>query len=574
MSDSLSWLESGGHPDTGLLLLHLEGELEGREAATVAAHVKDCWVCRAECQRLNDGMNVFVEYWEEVVQQTPVPPPSRRLPVRLRQYAQAGNRVSRTPKASRKGWLWGLVSAAVLAAFGVLSVVQPAPISAEELIARAQIFQGRIENRAAAVGRQIEIRQGDRSILRDIPSEADTAGAVQQAADPQIETSLREAIVNLADPLNAGQFASWRQRQTGRTDVLTEHRGFYTLTTTTFEPGPVASVSLTVQASNWRPVEQRIQFHDRPEVTIREVPLSRDPARTGAKSPARPVTADAAKLPNLAPVATPAPPSPADLDEAEVQLREALHTVRADIREAPQISRTPLEIRVDAFMESARRKNEVLEALRGIAYVRANLVAAGEGVPSGSISASAYPQDHPTPPRLYRSSPPLAGKLWEHFGGMNPANAYLAQERDSYLALLVDASALDRLAQRYNDAEWSRLPAPSRDMLDRIAADYWAALRSHAVEYLALVSPVLDQMGPERNALPANSPNDATTCGTWRATARPLVREIQTLQLAFRRLFVTEETDQPIDLSVENLLRQAAEARLEVRQGMNRTCPF
>src|SRR5258708_12244895 len=74
VSDIL-WQTNQSHPAIDLLMLHVEGELESKEAAAVARHVKDCWDCRTTCERLEQGIFHFMEFHNGA--QIPAPPPSR-----------------------------------------------------------------------------------------------------------------------------------------------------------------------------------------------------------------------------------------------------------------------------------------------------------------------------------------------------------------------------------------------------------------------------------------------------------------------------------------------------------------
>ena len=48
------------HPEDGLLLRYLDGELPGRQARQVRTHLEACWQCRAEVEELGAAIGECV----------------------------------------------------------------------------------------------------------------------------------------------------------------------------------------------------------------------------------------------------------------------------------------------------------------------------------------------------------------------------------------------------------------------------------------------------------------------------------------------------------------------------------
>src|ERR1019366_5664577 len=65
------WQDRTEHPAADVLLLHLEGELDRRDADSVSAHVASCHECRATCEQLGRGMSRFTALRDQAV----IPPP-------------------------------------------------------------------------------------------------------------------------------------------------------------------------------------------------------------------------------------------------------------------------------------------------------------------------------------------------------------------------------------------------------------------------------------------------------------------------------------------------------------------
>jgi hypothetical protein len=264
---------------------------------------------------------------------------------------------------------------------------------------------------------------------------------------------------------------------------------------------------------------------------------------------------------NPVPAGAPAGPTGEQLDSAEIRLREGLHQTWADVEEVPEIRREGSHIRFRLFTETAKRKQEIMTALAGVPYLAPEITDAQAVEPEAPRTApAAAPQAAP-----YVTVPPLAKALREYSGGLDPANNYLNAVRDSYLQVLVDASALVRLAERYSDPEWNRLPAESQQRLNRIAADHVAAIRNNLHSYLKLVSPVLDEMAAKQHTEPDPIEAPDAGCEPWRTAAQPLAADLSSLEIAFRRLFVEERTVQPVVFSATELLEQSLKSRARLR---------
>ncbi len=275
MTNSASWPKSGSHPDASTLLLHLEGELEESLRDEVSAHLQDCWLCRAECQRLNQGMYNFVDYWERTVEPSAVQPPGggafhRRLGEFAAQEpghsanAVLGNlkRLLRAGLPGRFGWIPGLVSAAGFGVFVLVSITEPVPVSAQQVLLRASQFQQAVPKDGRIIHQRVRIRVAGRSLDREIYF-GSAARAASQTVDPSLAAALHDAQADWSDPLNAASYAALRDSRVRKRDTVTESPGGYTLTTEFGDGGPIHLASLTVRREDWRPVAKRVEFRDR-----------------------------------------------------------------------------------------------------------------------------------------------------------------------------------------------------------------------------------------------------------------------------------------------------------------------
>jgi hypothetical protein len=591
MDEPMDWRVTEGHPPASVLLLHLDNELEGREEAIVAGHLKDCWICRAECERLNQGMYAFVEFREQVLRpNAPPPPPTRHhFSRRLRdlialepQRSLLGSFLRfqdglRELGRHRVAWIAGAVSTVLVAILILLPVLQPPALSAMEFIERARSSsRGVVKNSRQALYERVQIRQGHQLLQRELYLGAPQLATQSAVADPQLAATMKLAGIDWNNPLSVDAFAQWRDSETRKSDTVYGAADSWTLRTQSPDDRSVQYASLTVRRADWHPIAEAVEFRDRPPLEITELAFEvRDlpaPAEVASVAPAfkAPIVEPAPRVEELLPTET-------QLDDAEVQLREAFHKVGADVNEVPRIERVEHGIEFHAFTQTAARKREILDAVRNIPYLVPDIsdaeTSAG-ALPSGNALATSPPTDA----AVYSSDPPLARNLWKYFGGLDLANAYLVRVRDSYLQLLVDSSALRRLADRYPEEEWQRLSAKSQERLEGIAADHVGRIESNAVSYLDLVSPVLDQMMVEQNIAivsPGGAPDAAASpsnCVPWRGQAGSIAEQLQRLQTSFRKLFLVEQTHQPMELSAETLLRESADARTEIHQTLSGLC--
>ena len=94
------------------LLLAIDGELEDEEAGRIAAHLADCWACRARRQEIESAIGVFMKVHERNLspQLPPAAGPRALLKARIAQMPARAQHSRRLPP------LWAQVAAAVVLA--------------------------------------------------------------------------------------------------------------------------------------------------------------------------------------------------------------------------------------------------------------------------------------------------------------------------------------------------------------------------------------------------------------------------------------------------------------------------
>ncbi len=572
---SRRWRDSQGHPPPAVLLLHLERELDKCDAAHVQQHLDQCWTCRRQRERLQQGIYAFLDHRAEVLIPSVPPPPSTRSRIHQRfrdeEVARRASAATLAPVWLRiPAMRWAACVAAGVAAvllflLAVSPIAHPPVVTAAEFLQQARASGAEVRKNPRAVVRQrVEIRHGKRVIQREIVGGRNS----EQSRAAALERELPAVMpIDWKDPLGVDGFADWCASLPRKRDAVTESEGTLTLTTTVPVPARVQLASLTVRRSDWHPIAKMVTLAGEPAVEVRELSYEVLPAMDLAPK--------LAALSRTAPVSVPAPmmveSTVPDLDDIELDLREALHRVRADVQEAPEIKREGGSLRLRAFVESVERGAAIREAVSQIPRLALEIHEPGSTV---SVETEAVPQAPADElPVDYVTQPPLARQLWKFAGGIAPAERLLNETRETHLRLTAAAAALARLGERYGGADWRRLPAPARERVARIAADHAVAVRDHGRLYLLLLSPVLNEMLAREGVSPAlaSFPASGQNVG-WQPVAKSILEDSRALQLAFRRLFVQDHVDEPLSLSAASLLREAVAAREALGEHIEQLC--
>jgi hypothetical protein len=577
--------KDGEHPNADLLLLSLEGELEPKEAAGIEEHLKHCWSCRARSARMQRSICAFVDHRDTVVLPKLPSPPSTTASFLARLHRVAAD----LEIASSRNLLalsfirdcafailgaWSryrpyLISATVATAMAallvILPVINPPAISAAVFLERARGSQEaslRVTRRSG-IYQRVEIRHAGRAMTRELflglpkPSRLEI-----ELRRTDFEDLFRKVGFNWDDPLSVESFADWRGSLVQRNDTIRTADNMVTLTTRGDANNPIVEASLTVRQADWHPVAERIQLRDVVDpVEVAEVDF--EVREIGSAFEPKP------RLLGAPHVATPAPelaPSQEELEIAEAQLREAFHQAGADLREAPQVWREGNQVRFYILTETVERKREILRFVEAIPHVSES------PDPQPSHASEGTPPSNP-PDRLRTIDPPLAKALEGYWGGVDLATQYLDRVHDTYLTLVAEASALDRLGARYPPSGLTALPAEARTPIIGIAADHVAHLQSLGADYIAVVSPVLDEM-LRRNAVldPAVASQSIRSCGNWQAEAADFVKRLRQFQEPFSRLFVRHQVEEDVTPTTEDLLGAATMRRAAIVSSMQTLC--
>ena len=598
------WAEMGRHPSEDDLLLFVDEELEADTYASVKAHLGACWSCRVELGKIQETISEFIQYRNQVLR--PLVPPRQRqagFRTRLHQleltagrkswWAQMRDSLSRFLPHARLAWprfAWSVSSTRIavaslmllLLAVAWLRLGRESVVTATELLERATEAQTQkiLSASQPVIHQQLQIRRKRGGLSEVKTARIETWNDLNNTRFRQIagdESS--DLIATLAEiyranrldwrrPLSAVSFAEWRKSLAGKKEEVVKARladgpealdalNLSTTATGRTGAGAVREATLMVRSRDWHPVRQTLKVSEEAgEAEYEIIETAFEVVSLSSVHPAifaEPAVASASPTP-VAPSPSPAvktaPAAAIDLDAAEIEVRDALHRLRADLGEPIEIVRQSTgqygeKIEVRGLVNTAERKAELLAALDDIPGVKATIRTVKEA--SGNrASAAAQPSPSQTAaepgPENAGGRLPAQELLERHFSQRftDPDDLRTAIEQFSKQALdhsesaLAEAWALRRLAERYTTAEVNRLNDASRRRLEAMVRNHLASLRLHITRTSTLVKPALGAI--------ANESSGATAAGSgweaaWPEFSAPLLKTVQQLDRLTTALF-------------------------------------
>lgn len=625
------------------LLLVLDGELSPREAACVELHLQACWSCRTRSEQLGDAIADVVEYCRCLTTPYLSPPPGTRanFTAQLEQLIRTAGQPSfwirirgafRLLDASLQGmvprhvWLSGIII--IGAALFLFTRLWHVPkVSASQFLENAQISEKLALDNVVepVVYQKLRIRVGTQDVTRTIYRDPggkrrtdrlhmddDKTIAVRkgQSQDPssasQVETELRRtfrrAHLDWENPLSPANFMVWRNSISQKQDEVTQvGEKFMTLKTTALE-GPIMEAGLTVRTQDFHPVAEYVRLDGTQQVEVKEltwevIPVEMvDPAIFGVEtraSPAAPRTTF--RIP------APAGPTEAELAEAELETRLAMHTERADLGEQIEIRNTPnfapygqQSLIIRGILSTTERKDELSAVFRRIPHVELQLETAEEAAArqdrvARDTTQQSETSDFALPPDADESGTEEHRENREAGSGNAVAEgpgprgvretSFPNAEVDPVLVnkvvnlaqdALAQAWALRRLRDRYAPEEVALLSHGSKLALELLIHDNVSALRRHTDAAQSLLSSLLppDPASAEPSNLKRAEPLPAAEVAKdWRSAVNGIFPEIQEMYSDVVALFAQSSEATSDTLSRAYDLRSAL-TKLEVQVPM------
>src|ERR1035438_6379107 len=320
------------HPEEVSLVRYLDGELPVWQARKMASHLESCPQCRSEFEALQSTVADCARYRQDVLAAMPAPPAEWRD--LYRDFSRIDESLAHEsllvrlarPLVHAGAPRWAMAAVLAMLVVGVFYQLRQTPsVQAATLLKRA-IATAEAKPRLV---HRIRVRTGNLDFTRVIGPQAPLTSA---AAD--IGGLFNLAHYDWNDPLSARSFEQWRDRQIHTTDDVSTVAAGYRIRTVARE-GEIAEASITLEASDLMPVDERIEFRDNEWVELTEIAESTTESGGITVAPRVEVPVRAAEPPSrLAAFA----PGPSASISDELQVLSALHEVEADLGDPIEVS--------------------------------------------------------------------------------------------------------------------------------------------------------------------------------------------------------------------------------------------
>jgi len=540
-------MSSFQHPDDGLLLRYIDGELSGLKSRQVRRHLEACWQCRGSLEELQATVAECIRYRKQVREYIPAPPqPWQDL---SRGFARIDASVESEPFWKRYLTFPVLRQAAAGAAVLVLLLAvifefQKAPtVQAAELLKRAVAAES---VRPIAL-RSIRFRTGNAEFTRTLR----TAVALQAPMPAGMERVFLAARYSSEDPLSARSYQEWHDGLAGERDdpVSTvpdpesPNASCYRIHTAA-STGEVADATLLLSTADLRPVEGRLELRDRNWVEFSEI--LEPPADSGSNTaghvedPVRPVVPSrpAAVVPGAS----------ASISD-QIEVLSALHQIGADLGDPVEVSLSGGKVVVAGVGVSPRVQQRVHEELDSKPFVSVQFsepqTLSASGV-AGTGSAAAAP------------SGTVQTRLEDQLGGRSEFQRFSATVLKANEAVMSRAYALRNLAEKFPVESESGLSANDRRMLRDMLRDHLSLLSSQVSDVQSLLVPSLSAIGA---TVQARRPAEGTA---WQSSVEGVFRASQLVEVRLSVLLgVTPDRNSTSTQLPSEVLSALAELRAQ-----------
>ncbi|MGA1994303.1 MAG: zf-HC2 domain-containing protein [Bryobacteraceae bacterium] len=536
---------ASGHPDDGVLLRYLDGELRGRETRRVRAHLEACWQCRSEREALEATVGESVEYRRKVLAAGLPEPPRPWIDL----YAAMARQDARADRLGAwfgigAGWRWAVAVVAAVLAVAVVyrQFERPPAVEAAALLNRAEAAA----EAHPATPHRVRIRAGRQEYVRNFGVRRASRAAFEEAMPAGMKALFERAHYDSGDPLSARAYAEWRDGAGEKRDRVTESAGAFEIRTVVFS-GELAEASLTLRATDLEPVAGKLQFRGADSLEfsrVSEPPAPADGVAVASHEevPLRPA------VPSRPAAITPRP-SASISDELEVLA--ALHKIGADLGDPIQVTLADGVVAVEGagvVPDRQRQIHALLDANPNV-VVKFSEPASSGGIPvAGGNGALAAP---PPAPRLESRLEALAGghAQWEEFS---------SRLLDANEAAMARAYALRGLAQRFPRGGAAALSAAERHTLQALVAEHVNAMAGQ-VEAMA------SRLGPLLAGLDASIPKSmpAAPFADWQTGSEETFQAARREEMLISLLLGVAPGTQPPALPAD-LARTLAEVRSDL----------
>ncbi len=538
------------HPDDGVLLRYIDGELPGRKSRQVQRHLEACWKCRTEMEALQATIADCMHYRENVLEKHLPEAPSPWTDL-SREFDRIDESVASEPFWKHlfpQALRWSLAAAAAVALLcGVFYQLRETPsVQAAALLKRAVAAAAQHPQPA----HRYRIRMGGVRIVR-------TSAEVNAPLPIALSARFAAAHYDAVDPLSAAAFQSWRDAQAVKTDEVSTISGaagsesyrIHTLTPS----GEVASATLTLRSADMHPVDGTLEFRDKETLEFTELT---EPAVSGGEAVARNVEVPVrSSVPSG--TAAFAPRATASISD-ELQVLSALHQIGADLGDPIEIKRSGGRVVVSGVgvpVQHQKQIHDMLDALPNVSVDFANpaAVSSGEPATSGAAAAADAPGGAPGSKNQAR--------LVQQLGGRAEFERFSSQILDASDAAMSRAYALRLLAQRVPASNEAELDAAGRRELRAMASEHAAALAVQIAGIQRILNPVLTSMGAPVHVNPP-----VATATAWQPAAEDLLRASRRVEVLMSIFLGVAPSQGPTSEVPAQLMTAVSELRADLDQ--------
>ncbi len=539
------------HPDDGVLLRYIDGELPGRKARQVEKHLEACWQCRTEIEELKATVAECIRYRQSV------PAPPNAWSDLSRGFARIDDSMGAEPWLTRllrpaAQLRWSLAAAAVLALIcGIYYQLRETPsVQAATLLRRAVAASAA---RPAQAIRRVRFRSRSQQFIRAV-----AAGKAEAALPQAMEAKFQRAHYDSSEPLSARAFQAWRDSEPQKQDEVSTvsdpqtHSGNCYRIRTTAATGEVAAATLMLRTGDLVPVEGMLEFRDNEWIEFSEFTESPDRSTNALSASDVEVPERLAVPPSR--LAVVAPRSPASVSD-ELQVLSALQKIGADLGDPIHVTLSRDKVVVSGEGVAPQRRQLIqrtLESMPNVAVQFTEPVAAP--IPEGSVSSA------PAPSGTTHASAPnsrIQSRLEEQLGGPAEFERFSSQILDVDDSAMSHAHALRNLARQFPAAAEAGLSASDRQVLREMAREHVTALSASAGTLQRQFHGVLASLGGKA-ATPGAAP-----AVSWQASTEDLFGASQRVQVLVSVLLGVTSGQVTGELPA-NLLRALSELRANV----------
>jgi Putative zinc-finger len=510
------------HPEDGLLLRYLDGELPGRKARQVRTHLEACWQCRAQAGELESAIGECVRYRKNVLAPSLPPPPEpwrsldfERVHVELAAELAAQSlfvRLAAFLSPLRNGGLrWALSGAAVLALSLVLvQQLRETPKVEAAALLRNAVLASQARPAAAVIKiKRLRITTRTGQMTRVIG-----VAYKPPARETEIARLFDAAHYDWTDPLSAQAYSAWRRQLPHFQDAIASQPNSYDIKTTT-EDSEILSATLKLRGTDLQPLEARFEFRNRDWVEMTElVDQQTNPASTVAGT-----TGGMPRQPGVPPglINVPEEPSaPAPFSE-ELQAVSALHQLGADLGDPLEISREGRQVLVFGAGIPPQRQQQIHGVLDRLPHVVVRFD--DPAFPAGATPVQSEPATRDAAGPEKSTYP---ARIEERLGGRPQFERFSSSVLDWTDSAMTRAYALRRLAQQFSAAAENQMTAEDRRTLRQLGREHLAAFTKDAQRVANTVNPVL--RGPGATGLGAVAQIDISAEPTdWQSASEDLL---------------------------------------------------